>query len=80
MSPERESASKGDSSDYLAVVEFLAASGRWPVGTIGTIVEQWADRALVEIADDRGHTLDVIELPLPLLRRVEASQQEHLSV
>jgi hypothetical protein len=46
----------------LDVVELLADSGRWPAGTIGTVVEADAQRALVEISDDRGHALDFISV------------------
>lgn len=48
----------------LEVVELLVDSGRWPAGTIGTVVE--ADDqllALVEISDERGHALDFISVP-----------------
>ena len=37
--------------------------GRWPAGTIGTVVEADDDLALVEISDDRGHALDFISVP-----------------
>lgn len=47
----------------LEVVEFLTASGRWPAGTTGTVVEADAQRALVEITDDRGHASDFVSLP-----------------
>ncbi len=47
----------------LDVVELLAESGRWPAGTIGTVVEADKDRVLVEIGDDRGHGLDFVSLP-----------------
>jgi hypothetical protein len=47
----------------LDVVELVADSGRWPAGTIGTVVEADADKALVEITDDRGHGLDFISVP-----------------
>jgi hypothetical protein len=47
----------------LAVVELVADSGRWPAGTVGTVVEADADKALVEISDDRGHGLDFISVP-----------------
>jgi hypothetical protein len=47
----------------LEVVELLVDSGRWPAGTIGTVVEADSDRAMVEISDDRGHALDFITLP-----------------
>jgi hypothetical protein len=45
------------------VVEFLTDSGRWPAGTLGTVVEADDQRALVEISDDRGHGLDFVSLP-----------------
>jgi len=47
----------------LEVVEFLTASGRWPAGTTGTVVEADDRRALVEITDDRGHASDFVSLP-----------------
>lgn len=47
----------------LDVVELVVGSGRWPAGTVGTVVEVDADKALVEISDDRGHGLDFISLP-----------------
>ncbi len=45
------------------VVELLTASGRWPAGTVGMVVEADGERVLLEIADDRGHGLDFICLP-----------------
>jgi hypothetical protein len=47
----------------LDVVELKIESGRWPAGTIGTVVETDAENALVEISDDRGHGLDFVTLP-----------------
>ena len=46
----------------LEVIEFLTASGRWPAGTTGTIVEADDQRALVELTDDRGHASDFVSL------------------
>ena len=47
----------------LEIVGFLAASGRWPAGTTGTVVEAGDQHALVEIIDDRGHASDFLSLP-----------------
>ena len=47
----------------LDVVELLVDSGRWPAGTVGTVVEADDGLALVEISDDRGHGLDFISVP-----------------
>ena len=55
MASERHSA--------LDVVALLTDSGRWPAGTVGTVVEVDDDSALVEISDERGHALDFVSLP-----------------
>ena len=47
----------------LEVVELLTESGRWPAGTVGTVVEAGATSALVEITDDHGHAIDFVSLP-----------------
>jgi hypothetical protein len=60
----------------LDVVELKVDSGRWPAGTIGTVVEATPDQALVEISDDRGHGLDFVSLPHDALAaRRQPSQQ-----
>jgi hypothetical protein len=57
----------------LDVVELSIESGRWPVGTVGTVVEADEHRALVEISDDRGHALDFVALPREALRSHDAA-------
>lgn len=65
----------------LDVVELTAASGRWPKGTQGTVLELFgSDAALVEISDARGHTLDELELPVDALKAVSGPRQEQLPV
>lgn len=73
MSPERVR--------VLDVVELTAASGRWPRGTEGTVLELFgSEAALVEISDDRGHTLEELELPISALRTISRPQQRRLPV
>ena len=73
MSPERVKA--------LDVVELTAASGRWARGTRGTVLEVLgSEAALVEVSDDRGHTLDELELPIDALRIVSRPPQQQLPV
>jgi hypothetical protein len=73
MSPER--------IKVLDVVELTAASGRWPRGTQGTVLELFgSEAALVEISDDRGHTLEELELPLGALRIATRPAQQRLPV
>jgi hypothetical protein len=47
----------------LDVVELIADSGRWPAGTVGTVLEADDRSALVEISDDHGHALDFVSVP-----------------
>jgi hypothetical protein len=69
-----------DSFHTLDVVELTAASGRWPAGTVGTVVEHHEQTLLVEIGDERGHALEYLEVPAHVTRRVEASYtQPHLT-
>jgi hypothetical protein len=63
----------------LDVVELTAASGRWPKGTRGTVLELFgSEAALVEVADDCGHTLDELELPVDVLKTVSRPSEERL--
>lgn len=63
----------------LDVVELTAASGRLPKGTRGTVLELFgSDAALVEVADDRGHTLDELELPVDVLKTASRPSEERL--
>jgi hypothetical protein len=47
----------------LDVVELLVDSGRWPAGTVGTVVEADPKALLIEISDDCGRGLDFVALP-----------------
>jgi hypothetical protein len=60
------------------VVQLAVATGRWPRGTTGTIVEAGASGALVEIDDDRGHTLDYVSVPYEALEPFPTLRQERL--
>jgi hypothetical protein len=64
------------SHQILGVVELKVDSGRWPAGTVGTVVEADADQALVEISDDRGHGLDFVSLPHDALSAHQHSSQQ----
>jgi hypothetical protein len=62
----------------LDVVELGVQSGRWPAGTEGTVLERRDDSAVIEIADERGHTLEIVTVPVEALRRIETPQQQAL--
>jgi hypothetical protein len=70
-----------DAIKTLDVVELTVASGRWPLGTRGTVLELFgSETALVEISDDRGHTLEELELPLNALATVSRPSQAQFPV
>lgn len=52
------------------VIELLDPIGGWPAGRIGAVVSDHGDSKLIEIADDRGITLDLVEVPEERLRLV----------
>lgn len=55
----------------LDVVETVVDSGRWPAGTVGTVIETDDPSAvLIEISDEHGHSLDFASLPRRALRLV----------
>lgn len=69
--------------EILSVVDLRVEAGRWPAGTRGTVVEAFDAGALVEISDDRGHTLDTLPLPYEALTLVvapSAAAQERLAI
>jgi len=49
------------------VVELHETVDAWPAGTSGTVVSDYGDTKLVEISDDSGTTLDLIQAPLAKL-------------
>jgi hypothetical protein len=52
------------------VVEILDASGSWPPGRIGAVVSDYGDVKLVEIADEQGVMLDLIQVAEPRLKLI----------
>ncbi len=52
----------------LDLVELREARGGQPVGAIGTVVELFPAEALVEIADEHGKTLELLNVPYEELR------------
>lgn len=54
------------------IVELLIDVGRWPAGTVGTVVDANDTTVLVEIADDRGHGLDFLSVPRTALAAADS--------
>lgn len=64
----------------LDVVELQVETGRWVQGTRGTVIEVVEDGVLVEIADEHGHTAEVVALPQGAVRAVASPDQGKLLV
>jgi hypothetical protein len=64
----------------LDVVELQVETGRWAQGTRGTVIEVVEDGVLVEIADEHGHTQEVVALPHGAVRAVASPDQGKLLV
>jgi hypothetical protein len=64
----------------LDVVELRVASGRWPAGTVATVIDEPPDGVLVEVADEHGRSLDTFEVPREAVRVLPAPEQTKLSV
>ena len=60
----------------LDVVALRTESGRWAAGTTGTVLEVAPEGTLVEIADERGHTLDLVTLPSSALALPASADSE----
>jgi hypothetical protein len=56
--------------EELDVVSLLRAHGRWPKGCEGTVVDDYGSVKLIEIANDLGQTLDLIEVPVDQLKLI----------
>lgn len=54
----------------IDVVELLDPVGRWPVGTMGTVVHDLGEWKQIEISDDDGVMLDLVSALEPRLRLV----------
>jgi hypothetical protein len=52
------------------VVELLDSIGQWPAGRLGAIVSDYGDVKLVEIADEKGVMLDLIQVAEPRLKLI----------
>jgi hypothetical protein len=54
----------------IDVVELLDGVGKWPAGTVGTVVHDLGEWKQIEISDDRGVMLDLVSALEPRLRLV----------
>jgi hypothetical protein len=50
-----------------SVVRFREAIHGWPVGTIGTVVSDYGEVVLVEVASETGKALEFVQVPVAKL-------------
>jgi hypothetical protein len=46
-----------------SVVRFREAVDDWPAGTVGTVVSDYGDVILVEVASETGKALEFVQVP-----------------
>ncbi len=51
-------------------IELLDGVGKWASGTTGTVVSDYGDAKLIEISDDSGAMLDLIQVAEDRLRLI----------
>ena len=59
--------------DYVALTEAIDKNesiSTWPAGTRGTVISDYGDHKMIDIANDRGETLDMPVVPVEKLRLV----------
>jgi hypothetical protein len=59
------------------VVELLDSIAGWPAGTVGAVVDEVDEWKQVEVADDRGQTLDLISVAAPRLKLISKHSKRH---
>jgi hypothetical protein len=61
---------ENDAVELLDAVDKVDLDGTWPAGTIGTVVSERGESKLVEIADERGVSVDYVSVPEARLKLV----------
>jgi hypothetical protein len=68
--------------DVVALIDPVKKTkdpGNWPTGTVGAVVSDYGDVKLIEVANDRGEMLDLIqvrELRLKLIAKSAHAQTQ----
>jgi hypothetical protein len=66
--------------DVVALIDPVKKTqypGKWPAGTVGAVVSDYGDVKLVEIVNDRGEMLDLIQVREPQLKLIAKSAHAH---
>jgi hypothetical protein len=60
----------------LDLVALARDQGEWVAGTVGTVVEAFADSAYVELVGREGVTLDILTVPYSDLRVIPSGDPQ----
>jgi hypothetical protein len=62
MATVKQAIRENDAVELLDPVAKVDAGGKWPAGTVGAVVSERGEWKLVEIANERGVTLDYVSV------------------
>ena len=68
MAPVKQAIEEIDVVSFIEPVERDEGVGEWPAGTRGAVVHDFGDHKMVEIANERGETLD---MPVVAIEKLE---------
>jgi hypothetical protein len=71
MATVEQAVREHDVVELLDAIDKVEAAGSWPVGTVGTVLDERGESKLVEIADERGVTLDYVVVAADRLALVD---------
>jgi Domain of unknown function (DUF4926) len=55
---------------FTEAVEKAESAGTWPAGTKGAVISDFGDHKMIDVANDRGETLDMPIVPVEKLKLV----------
>ena len=55
---------------FTGSIERDEEPGKWPAGTVGTVVHDFGDHKMIEIVGEQGETLDLPVVPVEKLELV----------
>lgn len=68
MATVKQTIGEVDVVSFVEAVNKTEGVGEWPAGTVGAVVIDYGDNKMVEIANERGETLD---LPVVSVEKLE---------
>ena len=70
MATVKQALEEHDVVSLVEAVDKVEGIGKWPAGTVGAIVIDYGDMKMIEVANERGETLDLPMVPVEKLELV----------